>query len=109
MVSFLAYKHQTKRYKDIKKYFDIDKFWALLERKYGYKSAKKSLKNFMICLLITHFYNDYHGTFPPALNKFLLDVQNNAYVLVNNWINHKKDGDLPQDVLGLPGRLFRRE
>jgi len=80
-------------YQDIQKYYEINKFWLLVERKYGYKTDKKSLKNLMICFLITHFHNDYRGlAFPAALNKFLLAVHNNAHVFVDNWVNHKIDG-----------------
>jgi len=48
----------------------------------------------MINLLITHFYNDYHGSFPGSLNRFVLENKNDVYVLVNNWINHKMDGSI---------------
>lgn len=72
---------------------DIDAFWRLVERHYGYAEADKSLSNLSVSLLVTHAQHSLEVPLPKTWQSFVLPKAADCVVFVSNYINHAVDGE----------------
>jgi len=67
-----------------------DAFWALAKEYFGYSSDKPSLKNFLMCILVTDFESSLinRQSLPAQLSHFVLPAEKtkgNAKVFISRW------------------------
>ena len=76
----------------IQKYGDVDKFWELTEKYYGYALPEKTLQSLLIFFLLTYAsqYNQ-NIDFPDSWKTYMSSRPTNVIVYMNQWMNHLED------------------
>lgn len=87
-------KGQTVRWENIQKFGDINRFWLLTDRLFGFntvtsKTGKLSIKTLMEQLFITHLASECPKEFPKAFVPFVLPKVNQVTIFINQWMNLK--------------------
>ncbi|KPU27971.1 hypothetical protein TR13x_01070 [Caloranaerobacter sp. TR13] len=91
-------KDENKYLQDIKRFGDIDEFWKLVEKKYGYHLEDKNLEHLMIMFTITHLSYNLEEELPDTWEKFISNKQSDAIVFLSHFINHSVDSEI-YDIL----------
>lgn len=79
-------------WKMIKKFGNEEKFWALVEKYYGYTLEEKSLQSLLTFFMMTYVTEqnvDIH--YPKTWTEYVSPRPTNAIVFMNQWMNHRKD------------------
>ncbi|MCL2320608.1 MAG: BREX-1 system phosphatase PglZ type A, partial [Oscillospiraceae bacterium] len=77
-------------YKSIEKFADLNIFWDIIEKHYGFNSDKKSLEELSSMLLVSHLFQTINSSFPIEWEEYK-SFNTNSYVFVDNFM---KDMDL---------------
>lgn len=85
---------ENKFMKAISNFGDIDAFWRLAERRYGYALEEKSLEKLFIMLLVTHLSYNLEENLPKTWQKFVSPEKSDCVVFVSNFMNHAADGKI---------------
>lgn len=103
---------ENKYLEAIENFGDIDAFWGLAEKRYGYAYEEKSLEKLMIMLLITHLSYTLEGNLPATWQEYVSPKKSDAIVFISNFMNHALDGksfdllaDKAQETLNVKGYL----
>lgn len=76
----------------IEKFFSIERFWFYVDKYYGFKQEKKTLKKLMIHLMITRGSFDIGDVYISHFKEFIAESgKSNAYNFIDHWMNHKLD------------------
>ncbi len=107
-------RERNKYIEAIENFGDIDAFWDLVEKKYGYIYEEASLEKLMIMLLITHLSYTLEGAMPATWQRYVSPKKSDAVVFVSNFMNHSIDGihfdclaDRVQETLNVKGYLAK--
>ncbi|MBA5851812.1 BREX-1 system phosphatase PglZ type A [Clostridium sp. cel8] len=84
-------KEKNKYMQDIIKFADVNVFWNLVEKKYGYHMGKKSLEQLIIMFLVTDFAYNLEAKIPATWKKFVSTKKEEVIVFVNHFMNHSSD------------------
>lgn len=84
-------KEESKYLDDIVNFGDIDAFWDIVEKKYGYHLEEKSLEQLMIMLLITNLNSTLEAKMPNTWEKFVSQKKSDCIVFINHFMNHSID------------------
>lgn len=84
-------KGETKCIDDINKFADIEVFWNLVEKKYGYHLEDKTLEQLMTVFLLTYLSTELDAKAPIAWQKFIASKNLDIIVFVNHFMNHSID------------------
>jgi uncharacterized protein (TIGR02687 family) len=84
-------KDENKYIEEIKKFGDIEVFWNLIEKKYGYHLEEKSLEQLMIMFLITNLSYKLDAKMPTTWEKFISSKQADSIVFINHFMSHSVD------------------
>ncbi len=84
-------KDENKYIEEIKKFGDIEVFWNLIEKKYGYHLEEKSLEQLMIMFLITNLSYKLDAKMPTTWKKFISSKQADSIVFINHFMSHSVD------------------
>lgn len=81
---------ESRIWSEIVQYQMTDSFWQLAKMHFGYASDKPSLKNLLMCLLVTDFESGLINkqSLPDQLSHFVLPISNlkaNAKVFISRW------------------------
>lgn len=87
-------KEEKKYFEEINKYVDINIFWDLVEKKYGYDLEEKSLEQLMIMFLITNLNYNLEGKMPSTWERFISSKRGDAIVFIDNFMSHSTDGEI---------------
>lgn len=83
---------ENKYFKMIDSFFDINSFWYLVERKYGYKEEDKSLKRMLIHMMITTISTSIPDEKLSLFKNFIGETgKENCIIFLDRWMNHKSD------------------
>lgn len=95
----------------ISKFSDIDIFWTLVEKSYGYNFPEQSLEKLSVMLLVTHLSHSINGHMPKEWEEYV-SSNTNCFVFVDNlmknaqlWDEYNTLADLVADKLNLGGKL----
>lgn len=81
-----------KAWENIKKYGDVEKFWELIEKHYGYRNEEKTIQSLLIFFMLTYASQHNHNiTFPETWQKHMSTRPTNVIVFMNQWMNHRED------------------
>lgn len=84
-------KDESKYFDDIVNYGDIDAFWSIVEKKYGYHLEEKSLEQLMIMLLITNLSSTLEAKMPNTWEKFVSLKRSDCIIFINHFMNHSTE------------------
>lgn len=103
---------ENKYLKEIDSFGDIDVFWDLVKKRYGYAFGEKSLDKLMIMLLTTHLSYTLEENLPSTWQEYVSPKRADAIVFISNFMHHSADGkyfdtlaDRAQGILNLKGYL----
>lgn len=85
---------ENKYIEEIIKYGDIDVFWSLVEKRYGYHLDEQSLEQLMIMFLITNLNYNLEAKLPSTWVKFISSKKADAIVFANHFMNHSVDREV---------------
>ncbi len=105
---------ENKYIKDIENFGDLDAFWELAEKKYGYVGEDKSLEKLLIMLLVTHLSYGMEDSLPKSWQQYLSLKRSDCIVFISNFMNHAGDGpafdalaDKAEQILNVKAYLDR--
>lgn len=76
---------------EINKFSDIDIFWDLVEKRYGYSFDEKDLEQLMIMFLITDLSGKLDAKLPTSWENFISSKKGDSTVFINHFMNHTQD------------------
>lgn len=77
----------------IKSFGDIDVFWDLVGKRYGYTYEEKSLEKLAIMLLVTHLSYNLGESLPATWQEYVSSGKSDCIVFVSNFMNHAVDSE----------------
>ncbi|WP_352404441.1 BREX-1 system phosphatase PglZ type A [Sporanaerobacter acetigenes] len=89
---------ENKYIKEIINFGDIDVFWDLVGKKYGYHLEERSLEQLIIMFLITNLSYNLEAKTPATWEKFVSSKKADTIVFINHFMNHSEDCEV-YDVL----------
>ncbi len=84
-------KEDGKYYDEITKYGDMDAFWKLAEKRYGYHFEDKNLEQLMIMFLVTYLNSTIETKIPKTWEVFISPKAADCIVFINHFMNHSAD------------------
>lgn len=83
---------ENKFLKQIDSLFNLDKFWDLVAKKYGYKEQDRSLKKLLIYMMITTISTSIKDEKLSIFKDFIGEAgKGNCAIFLDRWMNHKSD------------------
>src|SRR5690625_980471 len=93
---------------DFTRFFDINTFWAYVEREYAYSRGDKTLKTLFIHLAVTAFSQSIPEDNLTALQHFISDQNRaNIYVFIDQWMHHRTDYQIYNEYIQLIEEIGR--
>jgi uncharacterized protein (TIGR02687 family) len=83
---------ENKYLEAIKTFGDIDAFWKLVEKRYGYAFEEMSLSRLLVMFLVTHLSYSLEGDLPETWKEYVSSKKADCIVLISNFMNHIADG-----------------
>lgn len=83
---------ESKYIEEIKKYGDLNIFWELVEKRYGYHLEEKNLEQLMIMFLVTNVNYNLDAKTPTSWEKFISSKKGDTVVFINHFMSHSSDG-----------------
>lgn len=83
---------ENKYLEAIKTFGDIDAFWKLVEKRYGYTFEEKTLSRLLVMLLVTHLSYSFEGHLPETWQQYVSSKKADCIVLISNFMSHITDG-----------------
>jgi uncharacterized protein (TIGR02687 family) len=100
-------------YDSIAKHGNLEAFWSLVSKFYGYGFKEQSLEKLAILLLVSHFSHGINGNMPEEWQTYVSD-NSNCYVFADNfmknsqlWEDYNNLADFVADKLGLSDRAAK--
>ncbi|WP_296970673.1 PglZ domain-containing protein, partial [Tepidanaerobacter sp. EBM-38] len=78
---------------EIDKFGDINTFWALMEKYYGYILEEKTIEHLSAFFLITALYYTLEDKIPAHWEKFISPKKADCFVFLSNFMNNAKAMD----------------
>ena len=75
----------------IQSFGDLDAFWGLVEKRYGYAFEERSLETLLIILLVTHLSYSLKEELPSTWQQFLPLKRTEGMLFVNSFMSHTGD------------------
>jgi len=80
-------------FNEINKFGDIDAFWMLIEKYYGYILEEKTIEHLSVFFLITGLYYNLEEKIPPQWERFVSPKKADCFVFLSNFMNNSKAMD----------------
>lgn len=84
-------KESNKCYDAIEKFGDVDSFWRVVRKYYGYNLEEKSLESLTILLMLTNLNFSLGEKMPGAWENYVSQRKANCVVFLSNFMNHAGD------------------
>lgn len=75
----------------ISSFGDLDAFWNLIEKQYGYHLEERNLEKLMLSFLITHLDYNLEEKTPSSWQPYITSKQTDTMLFVSSFINHSVD------------------
>lgn len=87
--------NKDKKYlESIEKFGDIDAFWELASKYYGYNLEEKNIGKLMILLTITDLDEKIDKQLPKRYTEYISDKKSNCSIFINHFMNDREDSDI---------------
>lgn len=101
--------NEDKKYIDnIEKFGNVDAFWELASKKYGYNLDEKTPGKLMILLTLTDLSDKVNKELPNNYKNYISNKKSNCTIFINHFMNDREDSsyynalaDKIQDVIKL--------
>lgn len=87
-------KGEDRYLEDINKFGDIDVFWDIVEKKYGYHLEKRNLEQLMLMLLITTLSYNLEAKMPSTWEKFISSKKSDVIIFIDHFMSHSVDHEM---------------
>lgn len=87
-------KGEDKYLEDINKFGDIDVFWSLVEKRYGYHLEERSLEQLMLMFLITSLSYNLEAKVPNTWEKFISSKKSDVIIFIDRFMSHSVDSEM---------------
>jgi uncharacterized protein (TIGR02687 family) len=91
-------KDKNKYLEAIEKYGDIEAFWLLVEKYYGFSLEDKSLEKLMIFFMVTNLDYTLEESIPKTWEQYVSLKKSDCIVFINHYMNHSVDSKI-YDIL----------
>jgi uncharacterized protein (TIGR02687 family) len=91
-------KEKNKYLEGIEKFGDIEAFWVLVEKYYGFNIEDKSLEKLMIFFMVTNLDYTLGEPIPKTWEQYVSSKKGDCIIFVNHFMNHSVDSKI-YDVL----------
>jgi len=75
----------------INSFGDMDYFWELAEKRYGYSYDERSLEKLLLMLLVTHVSYNLEEKLPDTWQQFISPKKTDCMIFVNSFMFHASD------------------
>lgn len=84
---------------NILKFGNVDAFWSLVEKNYGYILSDKTIESLTTFLMLT-YVSSYNTSveLPAKWTKYISSRPTNVVVFIDQWMNHRADKKLYDDL-----------
>ena len=87
--------NKDKKYlESIEKFGDIDAFWELASKYYGYNLEEKNIGKLMMLLTITDLDEKIDKQLPKSYTEYISDKKSNCSIFINHFMNDREDSDI---------------
>ena len=76
----------------------VNIFWELVKEGYQYQAEKPNLRGLFLTILITYLISTLKVEAPHDWKQYISKNINNCIVFIDNWMNHKNDSLLYEDL-----------
>lgn len=84
---------EEKKYIDnIERFGDMEAFWNLASKYYGYNLEEKTIGKLMILLAITDLDDKINKELPKIYINYISDKKSNCAIFINHFMNDREDG-----------------
>lgn len=91
-------KEENKYMDDVIKFGDVNVFWDLVEKRYGYHLEEKNLEQLMIMFQLTDLTHNLEVKIPATWEKFISSKKADAIVFINHFMNHSVDSKVYNQI-----------
>jgi len=91
-------KEKNKYLEAIEKFGNVEAFWTLIEKYYGFNLEDKSLEKLMIFFMVTNLDYTLEETIPKTWQQYVSSKKSDCIVFINHFMNHSVDSKI-YDVL----------
>ncbi|WP_066638539.1 BREX-1 system phosphatase PglZ type A [Desulfolucanica intricata] len=84
----------NKYLENIEKFGNMEAFWELVEKTYGYNLPEKTLQNLLIVLMVTHLCYNLEGDIPKTWQEYISTRRSDVIVFMNHFMNHSVDSKI---------------
>lgn len=86
---------EDKKYKEnIEKFADMDVFWDLASKYYGYNLEEKTIGKLMILLCITDLDDKVGKDLPKNYANYISNKKSNCAIFINHFMNDREDANM---------------
>lgn len=87
-------KGEDRYLEDINKFGDIDVFWSLVGKRYGYHLEERSLEQLMLMFLITSLSYSLEAKIPNTWEKFISSKKSDVIIFIDHFMSHTVDHEM---------------
>ncbi|WP_352420855.1 BREX-1 system phosphatase PglZ type A [Proteiniborus sp.] len=87
-------KGEDRYLEDINKFGDIDVFWSLVEKRYGYHLEERNLEQLMLMFLITSLSYNLEARIPSTWEKFISSKKSDVIIFTDHFMSHSVDHEM---------------
>jgi len=91
----------NKLYASISSFGDLDAFWNLVEKVYGYSFAEKSLEKLMIMFMVTHLSYNFEEKMPKTWEGYISLRKSDVIILMDHFMNHGAESKYFDSLSGI--------
>jgi uncharacterized protein (TIGR02687 family) len=82
---------QNKYLEAINSFGDLEAYWELAEKRYGYSYEERSLEKLLLMFLVTHLSYSLEEKLPESWQQFLTLQKTDSMIFVDSFMNHAGD------------------
>lgn len=75
----------------VERFGDVQAFWRLVEKKYGYMLPEKTLEKLAVAFLVTDLSYNLEENLPESWEPYVLSKKSDAVVFTSHFMNHAVD------------------
>lgn len=84
-------KQKNKYLEAIEKFGDIDAFWRIVEKYYGFNNPDKSLEKLMVFFIVTNLDYTLEDSLPKTWQQYVSAKKSDCVVFIDHFMNHSVD------------------
>ena len=98
---------ENKYLQAIEGFGDINAFWQLVEKRYGYSFEEKDLDKLLMMFLVTHLSYSLGEKIPASWQQFISSKKTESVVFVSSFINHAGESSYYESLAGKAEEILK--